>query len=93
MTTSRWTPPGLARWAGADLDLSRPLPSDLVLAAAQQDPVIGAGLGPYASMTAGPASLDPLQDAARRVYENGWRPAYAEGPDRDELARIVSSAL
>ena len=28
----------------------------------------------------------------RRVYETGWRPAYAEGPTRDELARIVSVA-
>ena len=42
-------------------------------------------------MTAGPGSLEPLQAAARRVYETGWRPAYAEGPTRDELARIVSS--
>lgn len=82
-----------ARWTGAGLDLSRPLPSDLLLAAAEQDPAIGAGLGPYGSMTAGPDSLEPLQDAARRVYETGWRPAHAEGPDRDELARIVSSAL
>jgi hypothetical protein len=41
-------------------------------------------------MEALPASLEPLQDAARRVFETGWRPAYAEGPSRDELARIVS---
>jgi len=81
------------RWAGAGIDLERPLPADLVLAAAGQDPEIAAGLPPYLSMVAGPASLEPLQEAARRVYETGWRPPYAEGPTRDELARIVSSAL
>jgi len=82
-----------ARWAGADVDLSAPLPSDLVMAAAQQDPTIAARLGPYLAMEAGPATVAPLQEAARRVYETGWRPSYAEGPTRDELARIVSSAV
>jgi 2-polyprenyl-6-methoxyphenol hydroxylase-like FAD-dependent oxidoreductase len=81
----------VSRWAGADLDLSQPLPSDLILAAARQDPEIGGAMQPYLSMTAGPRSLEPLQAPARRVYETGWRPAYTEGPTRDELARIVSS--
>jgi 2-polyprenyl-6-methoxyphenol hydroxylase-like FAD-dependent oxidoreductase len=81
----------VARWSGADVDLSAPLPSDLVLSAARQDPGIAEGMWSYLSMAAGPASLDPLQGAARRVYETGWRPAYTEGPSRDELARIVSS--
>ena len=44
-------------------------------------------------MAGGPASLDVVQPAARRVYETGWRPAYTEGPTRDELARIVSSVV
>lgn len=81
----------LARWGGAALDLERPLPSDLVLAAASQDPGIARAMQPYLAMDAGPGSLDPLQGAARRVFETGWRPAYDEGPTRDELARIVSS--
>jgi 2-polyprenyl-6-methoxyphenol hydroxylase-like FAD-dependent oxidoreductase len=80
-----------ARWAGADIDLSQPLPSDLVLAAAVREPAIGPVLMPYLRMDAGPDSLDAVQGAARRVYEDGWRPAYAEGPTREELARIVSS--
>jgi 2-polyprenyl-6-methoxyphenol hydroxylase-like FAD-dependent oxidoreductase len=82
-----------ARWAGADVDLSRPLPSDLLLAASQRDPSLLPHLRPYLSMAAGPASLEPLQAPAARVYESGWRPAYAEGPSRDELARIVSEAV
>jgi 2-polyprenyl-6-methoxyphenol hydroxylase-like FAD-dependent oxidoreductase len=81
----------LARWGGAGVDLDQPLPSDLVLAAASQDPGIGRAMQPYLTMDAGPASLDPLQGAAHRVFETGWRPAYAEGPTRDELVRIVSS--
>ena len=83
----------VARWGGADVDLTQPLPSDLVLEAARQDPGIAQMMGPYLAMDAGPASLDPLQAAARRVYESGWRPAYTEGPSRDELARVVSSAV
>jgi hypothetical protein len=50
-------------------------------------------MGPYLTMEAGPASLDPLQPAARKIYETGWRPAFTDGPTRDELARIVSAAL
>ncbi|HEX5086646.1 MAG TPA: FAD-dependent oxidoreductase [Nocardioides sp.] len=82
----------LARWGGAELDLDQPLPSDLVLAAASQDSGIARAMQSYLSMDAGPDSLDVLQGAARRVYETGWRPAYDEGPTRDELARIVSAA-
>jgi 2-polyprenyl-6-methoxyphenol hydroxylase-like FAD-dependent oxidoreductase len=82
----------LARRGGAALDLGRPLPSDLVLAAASQDPGIARAMQPYLAMDAGPATLDVLQGPARRVFETGWRPAYAEGPTRDELARIVSSS-
>ena len=81
----------LRRWGGADVDLDRPLPSDLVMAAASQDPGIARAMQPYLSMAAGPASLDALQGAARRVFESGWRPPYTEGPTRDELAGIVSS--
>jgi 2-polyprenyl-6-methoxyphenol hydroxylase-like FAD-dependent oxidoreductase len=83
----------LARWAGADVDLGRPLPSDLVIDAARQDASILPHLRPYLSMTGGPDSLDPLQAPAARVYESGWRPPYADGPTRDELARIVSLAV
>lgn len=81
----------LARWGGAEVDLEQPLPSDLVLAAASQDPGIARAMQPYLAMQAGPASLDAVQGAARRVFETGWRPAYGDGPTRDELARIVSS--
>ncbi len=84
----------LARWAGADIDLE---PAAALRPGhrrrQRRTPASAGSLRPYLSMTAGPDSLDPLQAPAARVYETGWRPAYADGPTRDELARIVSSAV
>jgi 2-polyprenyl-6-methoxyphenol hydroxylase-like FAD-dependent oxidoreductase len=83
----------LDRWAGRDVDLTRRLPSDLVMAAAQADPAIAPALGPYLAMLAGPDCLDAVEPLAAAVYRRGWRPLPAEGPGRDELAREVRSAL
>jgi 2-polyprenyl-6-methoxyphenol hydroxylase-like FAD-dependent oxidoreductase len=81
------------RWAGQDVDLSQPLPSDLILAAAQADPgIFGATFG-YLGMTALPASLRAVEPRARALYATGWRPSVAPGPTRDELARIIQAAL
>ena len=44
------------RWAGEDIDLSQPLPSDLILAAAEADPSIRAVIGGYLRMTELPDS-------------------------------------
>lgn len=76
----------LRRWAGGGIDLDRPLPSDLVVAAAAADPAMRPEVTPYDRMAALPASLDPLQERARAVYATGWRPPVAAGPDREELA-------
>jgi 2-polyprenyl-6-methoxyphenol hydroxylase-like FAD-dependent oxidoreductase len=81
------------RWAGQDIDLSQPLPSDLILAAAEADPAIGGALGGYLTMTALPSSLRIAEPRARALYANGWRPRHAPGPSRDELADIVRTAL
>ena len=81
------------RWAGQDVDLSKPLPSDLILAAAQADPgILGAASG-YLGMTALPGSLRAVEPRARALYSAGWRPAPAPGPTRDELADIIRMAL
>ncbi len=81
------------RWAGEDVDLSGRLPSDLILAAAEADPGIGAGIGPYMTMQAGPSSLDAVEPRARAVYEGGWRPPLPEGPSRAELVDLVAAAV
>jgi 2-polyprenyl-6-methoxyphenol hydroxylase-like FAD-dependent oxidoreductase len=81
------------RWAGQDVDLRQPLPSDLILAAAQADPGIrGATIG-YLRMTALPSSLRIVEPRARALYAKGWRPSPAPGPTRNELADIVRKAL
>jgi hypothetical protein len=83
----------VARWGGADIDHESPLPSDLILAAAEVRPDIMASAGGYLSMAALPASLRAAEPIAREVYAGGWRPAYSPGPTRHELAEIVRDAV
>lgn len=78
------------RWAGHDVELDRPLPSDLVVAAADADPQLRHIVDPYVTMDALPASLGPAQCRAREIYARGWRPAAAPGPTLDELTSVVS---
>ncbi len=83
----------LDRWNGADIDADAPLPSDLILTAAEVRPEIMASAGGYLSMAALPASLREAEPIAREVYAGGWRPAYAPGPTRDELVEIVGRVV
>jgi hypothetical protein len=81
------------RWAGHDIDLTRPLPSDRILAAADHQPGLGPATFGYLGMTALPASLLAIEPQARARYAAGWRPPVAPGPGRDELAGIIEAAL
>jgi 2-polyprenyl-6-methoxyphenol hydroxylase-like FAD-dependent oxidoreductase len=81
------------RWKGEDIDLTVPLTSDLIAAAAEADPRIAPYAGGYWAMTALPGTLAPAEPWARRVYEDGWRPPYAPGPTRDELVEVIDRAL
>ncbi len=83
----------VGRWNGADVDLDAPLPSDLILAAAEVRPEIMQHAGGYLSMAALPASMRAAEPIARGVFAGGWRPAYSPGPSRDELAEIVTRAI
>lgn len=83
----------MRRWAGGDVDLTRPLPSDLVVAAAGADPSLGPLVEPYATMTAPPAGLAPAQRRAHDIFAAGWRPVVAAGPDRYELAAICERPI
>jgi hypothetical protein len=80
------------RWQGGDVDLSRPLPSDVILSAAQVDPRIAQAASGYLGMVGLPSSLDPVEPLARAVYESGWRPANSPGPTRDELVDLIGAA-
>jgi 2-polyprenyl-6-methoxyphenol hydroxylase-like FAD-dependent oxidoreductase len=81
------------RWEGGDVELDHRLPSNLIMVAAERDPTIAAGIGPYASMRAGPASLDAVEAKARAVYATGWRPPFADGPTKAELSQAVARTL
>jgi hypothetical protein len=87
-----WDTDLIRRWSGQDVDLTRPLPPDLIMAAAQADPEIAKIVGPYAAMRALPSSLDAVQARARARYATGWRPPIPPGPTRDELADLVTAA-
>jgi 2-polyprenyl-6-methoxyphenol hydroxylase-like FAD-dependent oxidoreductase len=80
------------RWQGGDVDLTRPLPSDLILSAAQVDPRIHRAGPGYLGMVDLPSCLDPVEPLARAVYESGWRPRRSPGPTRDELVDLVEAA-
>jgi flavin-dependent dehydrogenase len=87
-----WDADLLRRWAGHDVDLSRRLPSDLIVAAAAADPSLMPCVGPYLTMQALPGSLHAIEPRAREIYANGWRPAPPDGPNTEELADLITSA-
>jgi 2-polyprenyl-6-methoxyphenol hydroxylase-like FAD-dependent oxidoreductase len=87
-----WDADLIRRWSGQDVDLTRPLPPDLIIAAGQADPEIAKATGPYQAMLALPSSLDAVQARARDIYATGWRPPVPPGPTRDELASLVTAA-
>ena len=78
------------RWAGADVDLDQPLPSDLILAAAEVDPTLNSVVRPFQAMLVPPSALAAVEPRAREIYATGWRPPIPAGPTRDELADIVA---
>jgi 2-polyprenyl-6-methoxyphenol hydroxylase-like FAD-dependent oxidoreductase len=80
------------RWQGGDVDLARRLPSSLIMEAASQDGRINDAIGGYLGMRELPRALEVVEPLARAVYQSGWRPAFAAGPSRDELVRIVQRA-
>ena len=80
----------LRRWAGEDIDLTRPLPSDLIVAAADADNGLLPLVAPYITMDALPASLATAQPWAKAIYASGWRPAVPPGPDRATLAEMCA---
>jgi 2-polyprenyl-6-methoxyphenol hydroxylase-like FAD-dependent oxidoreductase len=81
------------RWQGGDVDVTRRLPSDLIMAASAVDERIGASMPGYLSMLELPSCLDPAEPLARAAYETGWRPPFSPGPTRDELVELVREAV
>lgn len=82
----------LERWAGHDVDPTRPPTSDLVVAAAMVDPSLMRVVGPYLAMTALPETLAAVHPRVQEIYASGWRPPLADGPTCDELAALVAGS-
>lgn len=80
------------RFRGADLDLDRLTTADIA-AIPGADPSLAPAVGPYLGMAALPATVEPLRDRAREIYRSGWRPAYAEGPTREQLVDVLRRAV
>jgi 2-polyprenyl-6-methoxyphenol hydroxylase-like FAD-dependent oxidoreductase len=80
----------MRRWSGGDVDVSRRLPSDLIVAAASADPALNDLVGDYGTMDALPASLAAAHARALEIYASGWRPPVPDGPTREELSEVVS---
>ncbi len=87
-----WDRQLLRRWSGEDVDLSQPLPSDLICAAADVVPDLRKVTGPYQAMMTLPASLAAAEPAARDVYARGWRPPIPGGPTHAELTDVIRRA-
>jgi 2-polyprenyl-6-methoxyphenol hydroxylase-like FAD-dependent oxidoreductase len=86
-----WDATLLARLRGEDIDVDGRLPSDVICAAAGQDPRIWRKAGPYLAMQAPPASLGSVEEEARAVLRTGWRPAYEAGPRAQDLADMLDA--
>jgi hypothetical protein len=73
----------LRRWSGGDVDTTRCLPSDLIVAAAMGsgDVALRTAVEPYARMGALLASLDPVEPRATEIFAAGWRPDVPTAPN------------
>ena len=85
-----WDADLLRRWDGGDVDVTRRLPSDLIMEATEADPSLWRVVGPYMAMEALPGSLDEVEPQARAIFAAGWRAPAHPGPTRDELAALLA---
>jgi 2-polyprenyl-6-methoxyphenol hydroxylase-like FAD-dependent oxidoreductase len=86
-----WDATLLRRFKGGDIDLDARIPSDVICAAAAEDPEIAPVAMAYGAMMAPPAVLRPMEERARAVLRTGWRPPLGDGPTRDELVGLIGA--
>jgi 2-polyprenyl-6-methoxyphenol hydroxylase-like FAD-dependent oxidoreductase len=85
-----WDADILRRWSGGDVDVTRRLPSDLIMEATAVDPSMMRVVGPFMSMQVLPTALDEVEPRAREIFASGWRPPAHPGPTNDELADLIA---
>jgi hypothetical protein len=88
-----WDTTLLARLRGEDLDLNAPLPSDVICAAASEDPRIWRVAGPFMAMQLPPTSLRGVEEEARAVLRSGWRPPFQAGPSAQDLCDLLQRTV
>ncbi|MEV6495157.1 FAD-dependent oxidoreductase, partial [Actinoplanes sp. NPDC051633] len=84
-----WDADILRRWSGGDVDVTRRLPSDLIMEATAVDPSLMRVVGPFMAMQVLPSALDAVEPRAREIFASGWRPPAHPGPTNDELADLI----
>jgi 2-polyprenyl-6-methoxyphenol hydroxylase-like FAD-dependent oxidoreductase len=85
-----WDAGLIARWRGEPIDLTKPMPSDLICALAEIDKTVMPLVGAYQGMFAKPAALSAVEERAREAFQSGFRPAIPQGPTRDELVDLIA---
>jgi len=86
----RWDRSLLRRFAGEGLDLTEPIPSDVICAAVAVEPSLAPLVGPYLGMLAPPSVLDAAQERVRALLAQGWRPPLT-GPTAADITALVSA--
>lgn len=83
----------LRRLAGEDVDVEGPFPSYLYAEAAMAKPSLMPVVGMVMGMVTLPESLLAVEGDVREMLRSGWRPQFADGPTRDQIAeRILQPA-
>jgi 2-polyprenyl-6-methoxyphenol hydroxylase-like FAD-dependent oxidoreductase len=86
-----WDADMTRRWAGGDVDPTRRLPTDLILARSDVDKSLMPVIAPFLSMDALPQTLDAIEPGIRAEYAAGWRPTPTVGPTHAELVEFISA--
>jgi 2-polyprenyl-6-methoxyphenol hydroxylase-like FAD-dependent oxidoreductase len=84
----RWDRSLLRRFAGEDIDLTEPIPSDVIVAAAEVDESLRPYAAMYGGMVTGPDILDAAEPRVRELLAEGWQPD-TRGPTGAELAEAM----
>jgi hypothetical protein len=85
-----WDRTLLRRFAGEDVDVAAPIPSDIICSAAAADPSLSPVVGQYQGMLAGPDVLRSVEERVRQLLRSGWRPSLVGPPAAELIAPLVA---
>jgi 2-polyprenyl-6-methoxyphenol hydroxylase-like FAD-dependent oxidoreductase len=85
-----WDATLLSRFGGEDIDVEGRLPSDVICAAALQDPSMFSVVGPFMGMLVTPTALREVEEAAREVLRSAGDRSTTRDPTRPNLLKWFS---